>query len=181
MLGLVALGMSITIVNVAIPYIKGAFGMSDSQVQWLSTGFLASTTVSLLMAPWLVSAVGQRATFMGLLLVFIAASFLGGLGQSSGLLLLRPGLGAPQVGWTGEDTYIQKTGIARDLGTFASPDDFFENRKQAIGPFKEQLYRHAIRHWMNARVRKIRNGDVPPVPGLGARRKGLPKEHGHAA
>ena len=90
-------------------------------------------------------------------------------------------LDAPQVGWTGEDTYIQKTGIARDLGTFASPDDFFENRKQAIGRFQEQLYRHAIRHWMNARVRKIRNGDVPPVPGLGARRKGLPKEHGHAA
>ena len=87
MLGLVALGMSITIVNVAIPYIKGAFGMSDSQVQWLSTGFLASTTVSLLMAPWLVSAVGQRATFMGLLLVFIAASFLGGLGQSMGMLI----------------------------------------------------------------------------------------------
>ena len=90
-------------------------------------------------------------------------------------------LDAPQVGWTGEDTYIQKTGIARDLGTFASPDDFLENRKQTIGRFKEQLYRHAIRHWMNARVRKIRNGDVPPVPGLGARRKGLPKEHGHAA
>ncbi|MBF1801770.1 DHA2 family efflux MFS transporter permease subunit [Alloalcanivorax profundimaris] len=87
MLGLVALGMSITIVNVAIPYIKGAFGMSDSQVQWLSTGFLASTTVSLLMAPWLVSAVGQRATFMGLLLVFIAASFLGGLGQSMSMLI----------------------------------------------------------------------------------------------
>lgn len=81
MLGLVALGMSITIVNVAIPYIKGAFGMSNSQVQWLSTGFLASTTVSLLIAPWLVSAVGQRATFMGLLVVFIAASILGGLGQ----------------------------------------------------------------------------------------------------
>ncbi|GAA5126476.1 DHA2 family efflux MFS transporter permease subunit [Alloalcanivorax gelatiniphagus] len=87
MLGLVALGMSITIVNVAIPYIKGAFGMSDSQVQWLSTGFLASTTVSLLIAPWLVTSVGQRATFMGLLLVFIAASFLGGLGQSMGMLI----------------------------------------------------------------------------------------------
>lgn len=81
MLGLVALGMSITIVNVAIPYIKGAFGMSNSQVQWLSTGFLASTTVSLLIAPWLVSAVGQRATFIGLLVVFMAASILGGLGQ----------------------------------------------------------------------------------------------------
>ena len=87
MLGLVALGMSITIVNVAVPYIKGAFGMSDSQVQWLSTGFLASTTVSLLVAPWLVSAVGQRATFIGLLVVFIAASFLGGLGQGMGMLV----------------------------------------------------------------------------------------------
>ncbi|MGO1344103.1 MFS transporter, partial [Chromohalobacter japonicus] len=88
MLGLVALGMSITIVNVAVPYIKGAFGMSDSQVQWLSTGFLASTTVSLLVAPWLVSAVGQRATFIGLLVVFIVASFLGGgLGQGMGMLV----------------------------------------------------------------------------------------------
>src|SRR5690606_24058700 len=84
---LVALGMSITIVNVAIPYIKGAFGMSDSQVQWLSTGFLASTAVSLLVAPWLVSAVGQRATFMGLLLVFIAASLLGGLGEGMAALV----------------------------------------------------------------------------------------------
>lgn len=87
MLGLVALGMSITIVNVAIPYIKGAFGMSDSQVQWLSTGFLASTTVSLLVAPWLVAAVGQRATFMGLLLVFVAASILGGLGEGMAALI----------------------------------------------------------------------------------------------
>ena len=32
LLGLVALGMSITIVNVAVPYIKGAFGMSATQV-----------------------------------------------------------------------------------------------------------------------------------------------------
>ena len=87
MLGLVALGMSITIVNVAIPSIKGAFGMSSSQVQWLSTGFLASTTVSLLIAPWLVSAVGQRATFMGLLIVFIAASIIGGLGQGMMVLI----------------------------------------------------------------------------------------------
>ena len=33
LLGLVALGMSITIVNVATPYIKGAFGMSADQVK----------------------------------------------------------------------------------------------------------------------------------------------------
>lgn len=78
LLGLVAMGMSITIVNVATPYIKGSFGMSDDQVQWLSTGFLAATTVSLLIAPWLVEAFGQRATYIGVLIVFMGASLLGG-------------------------------------------------------------------------------------------------------
>lgn len=87
LLGLVALGMSITIVNVATPYIKGAFGMSADQVQWLSTGFLAATTVALLVSPWLSSAFGQRATYMGLLMVFIGASLLGGLATSMGAII----------------------------------------------------------------------------------------------
>ena len=87
LLGLVALGMSITIVNVATPYIKGAFGMSASQVQWLSTGFLAATTVTLLISPWLMSAFGQRKTYVGLLLVFIAASLLGGWSEGMGMVI----------------------------------------------------------------------------------------------
>lgn len=82
LLGLVALGMSITIVNVATPYIKGSLGLSDVQVQWISTGFLAATTVALLIAPWLVRAFGQRATFIGLLATFVVASFVGGLATS---------------------------------------------------------------------------------------------------
>jgi len=85
--GLVALGMSITIVNVATPYIKGSLGMSDVEVQWISTGFLAATTVALLIAPWLVKAFGQRATFIGLLITFIAASFLGGFATSMGAIV----------------------------------------------------------------------------------------------
>ena len=82
LLGLVALGMSITIVNVATPYIKGSLGLSDVQVQWISTGFLAATTVALLIAPWLVKAFGQRATFLGLLSTFVVASIIGGLATS---------------------------------------------------------------------------------------------------
>jgi EmrB/QacA subfamily drug resistance transporter len=85
--GLVALGMSITIVNVATPYIKGSLSMSDVEVQWVSTGFLAATTVALLVAPWLVQAFGQRATFMGLLITFIGASFLGGFATSMGAIV----------------------------------------------------------------------------------------------
>ncbi len=88
LLGLVALGMSITIVNVATPYIQGAFGMSASQVQWLSTGFLAATTVSLLIAPWLMAAFGQRKTYIGLLLVFIGASCIGGFAHTMGEIII---------------------------------------------------------------------------------------------
>ncbi len=87
LLGLVALGMSITIVNVATPYIKGAFGMSASQVQWLSTGFLAATTVTLLISPWLMSAFGQRKTYVGLMVVFIIASFMGGWATGMGMII----------------------------------------------------------------------------------------------
>jgi len=77
LLGLLALGMSITIVNVATPYIKGAFAMGDDQVQWLSTGFLAATTGALLIAPWCLAAFGARHTYVGLLVLFILASLLG--------------------------------------------------------------------------------------------------------
>lgn len=88
LLGLVAFGMSITIVDVATPYIKGAFGMSADQVQWLATGFLAATTVTLLVSPWAIKAFGQRATYVALLITFIVASCIGGLSESMGTLII---------------------------------------------------------------------------------------------
>jgi hypothetical protein len=75
-------------------------------------------------------------------------------------------LNAPPVGWTGSDTYIQKTGIARNFGTFDTPDAFYSEHHQEFGRLRDWLYRHLIRHWMNARVRAIRAGRVPRVPGL---------------
>lgn len=75
-------------------------------------------------------------------------------------------LSAPPVGWTGQDTYIQKTGIARDFGTFDTPDLFYSGHRQAFGPLRDLLYRGVVRHWMNARVRAIRSGRIPRVPGL---------------
>jgi hypothetical protein len=73
-------------------------------------------------------------------------------------------LEAPPVEWTGAATYIQKTGIARDLGTFDDPDSFYRAHGQEFGPFRDWIYRKLVRHWMNARVRAIRGGRMP---GLG--------------
>lgn len=72
-------------------------------------------------------------------------------------------LQAPDIGWSGQDTYIQRTGINFDFGTFASPDAFYAKHRQLRG-IKGLLYRFVIRHWMNARVVRLRRGVVPTIP-----------------
>lgn len=74
-------------------------------------------------------------------------------------------LSRPPVAWNGGDTYIQRTGIEDDLGLFDTPDAFYTAHGQAFGFLRGLLYRHAIRHWMNARVRRIRAARVPAIPG----------------
>jgi hypothetical protein len=73
-------------------------------------------------------------------------------------------LQAPPVEWFGQSTYIQKTGINHDFGVFDSPDDFYKDHHQLSG-LRGLLYRLVIRHWMNRRVARIRQGHVPIIPG----------------
>lgn len=75
-------------------------------------------------------------------------------------------LSAPPVSWSGGSTYIQKTGIINDFGTFDAPDDFYLKYRQSFGFARDLLYRHVLRQWINARVRAIRRGVLPRVPGL---------------
>lgn len=75
-------------------------------------------------------------------------------------------LNAPPVEWVGDDTYIQTTRIAQDFGAFDTPDAFYREHSQNFGFLRDLLYRHVIRHWMNARVRAIRLGRVPRFPGV---------------
>lgn len=71
----------------------------------------------------------------------------------------------PDVQWTGKDTYIQKTGVNPDFGTFDTPDEYYHEYKQLTGPCSF-LFRHVIRHWMNRHVECMRFGNVPPMPGI---------------
>ncbi len=70
-------------------------------------------------------------------------------------------LQAPSVGWAGKSTYIQNTAINQDFGLFDTPDEFYKDHRQDFSPLKGWLFRNIIRHWMNARVRKIRGGHRP--------------------
>lgn len=88
MVSAVAVVLSSTIVNVAVPAIMGEFGMSATEVQWLSTGFLAAMTVTMLMTAWCERAAGQRATMVGALGLFLFGSILGGLAPDQNVLVV---------------------------------------------------------------------------------------------
>lgn len=82
MVATIASTATATIVNVALNDIAGAFGLGQDQVQWLSTGFLAAMTASMLLTAWLLERFGYRATFIGALVVFISGCALGSISTS---------------------------------------------------------------------------------------------------
>jgi EmrB/QacA subfamily drug resistance transporter len=88
MMGTISTILTATIVNVALPDIMGAFGMGQDKAQLLSTGFLAAMTGTMLLNAWMVETLGQRATFMLAVTVFIVASMMGGLAPAEGVLIL---------------------------------------------------------------------------------------------
>ncbi len=64
----------------------------------------------------------------------------------------------PGVAWTGDHTFVQATGLARDLGTFDDPDAFYRAHGTNLGPVLGWLYRRFVRHAMNRKVARIRAG-----------------------
>jgi len=88
MIGTIAVVLSTTIVNVAIPDVMGAFGISQVQAQWISTGFLAAMTATMLLTDWADKAFGQRATMIASLMVFMIGSILGGIAPDETVLTI---------------------------------------------------------------------------------------------
>jgi EmrB/QacA subfamily drug resistance transporter len=66
----------------------GAFGISQVEAQWLSTGFLAAMTATMLLTDWAQRAFGERGTILGALALFMGGSILGGLAPDENVLIL---------------------------------------------------------------------------------------------
>ncbi len=88
MIATVSVVLSATIVNVAIPAVMGAFGISAVQVQWIATGFLAAMTATMLLADWTDHAFGIRPTMNAAMGVFMIGSVVGGLAPNETVLTL---------------------------------------------------------------------------------------------
>lgn len=87
MMGTLATLLPATIVNVVIPEIIGAFGIGQDKAQWLATGFMASSTITMLANSWMVHAVGVRVTFLISLIVFMCGSIAGLFAPNEDILI----------------------------------------------------------------------------------------------
>jgi DHA2 family multidrug resistance protein len=79
MVGMMASILSSTIVNVAVPDMSRYFHIGQDRAQWISAAFMAATTLSLLLTPWLLQRYGLRKTYVGATLMLMAGGIVGGL------------------------------------------------------------------------------------------------------
>jgi MFS transporter, DHA2 family, multidrug resistance protein len=79
MVGMMASILSSTIVNVAVPDMSRYFNIGQARAQWISAAFMAATTLSLLLTPWLLQRYGLRKTYIGANLLLMAGGIVGGL------------------------------------------------------------------------------------------------------
>ncbi len=81
MIGTMASIMASTIINVAVPDMSRVFGLGQERAQWLSAGFMAAMTLSMLTTPWLLERFGYRHAYVGAILLLMCGGIVGGLSQ----------------------------------------------------------------------------------------------------
>jgi DHA2 family multidrug resistance protein len=86
-----------SIVNVALPHIRGAVGATLQEITWITTGFAIATVIVMPLTAFLGRLFGQKRVYMASLLLFVASSALCGVAASlTQLVIFRvlQGLGA---------------------------------------------------------------------------------------
>src|SRR5262249_45309870 len=86
-----------SIVNVAIPHLRGSLGATVEEITWVSTGFIIANVVVMPLTAFLGRLFGQKRVYMAALPLFVLGSVLCGLANSlPALVLFRvlQGLGA---------------------------------------------------------------------------------------
>lgn len=96
--GSLATMLAATTVNVALPAIIGAFGLGQDQAQWMSTAFLASSTIAMLANAWAMQTYGPRATYVFGMCLFIIGSLLGAVSTTLEMLILSRALQGVSAG-----------------------------------------------------------------------------------
>lgn len=87
-------GMTITLVNVVLPQMRGTFSATPDQIAWVVTSNLVATAVATPMTGWLANRLGWRNLLFSSVLGFTVCSLLCGLaGSLEALVVYRVGQG----------------------------------------------------------------------------------------
>jgi DHA2 family multidrug resistance protein len=108
-----------SIVNVALPQIRGAVGATIQEITWISTGFAIATVIVMPLTAFLGRLFGQKRVYMSSLVLFVAGSALCGVATSlEQLVLFRAlqGLGAGALMPT-EQAILRQTFPPSEQGT----------------------------------------------------------------
>lgn len=76
MLGTFMAILDSSIVNVALPHMMSAFGVNRNQIEWVTTGFMLATAVSMPLVGWLVGRLGHKTLYLSSLALFTLGSAL---------------------------------------------------------------------------------------------------------
>ncbi|HEY8080281.1 MAG TPA: DHA2 family efflux MFS transporter permease subunit, partial [Labilithrix sp.] len=71
-----------SIVNVAMPYIRGSVGATIQEITWVSTAYIVATVLVMPLTGFLGSLVGQKRLYLASLVVFVIGSALCGVSRS---------------------------------------------------------------------------------------------------
>ena len=71
-----------SIVNVALPHIRGSFGATLQEITWISTAYIVTTVMIMPLTGFLGGLFGQKRIYMASLALFIIGSALCGLARS---------------------------------------------------------------------------------------------------
>jgi len=98
LMGSMATMLAATTINVALPAIIGAFGLGQDQAQWMSTAFLASSTLAMLANAWAMATYGPRATYVFGMASFLVGSLMGAMSHTLEFLILSRALQGVSAG-----------------------------------------------------------------------------------
>lgn len=88
MLGTMMNAIDTSIVNVALPYMRGSLGASIEEIAWVSTGFILANVIIMPIIALLSARFGRRRFYFISVLLFTVSSVLCGLARSLDLLIL---------------------------------------------------------------------------------------------
>jgi MFS transporter, DHA2 family, multidrug resistance protein len=81
--------MDVTVVNVAMPHMMGAFGVNLLTITWVSTAYSIAEIIMVTMSAWLATVLGRKRLFLYSMGLFITGSMIAGLSRSFHQMLLN--------------------------------------------------------------------------------------------